>query len=154
AGVTGYRVERCQGDSCSSFTQIAAPTATTFSDTGVISSTSYSYRVRAIDSANVLGPYSNVASVFTGLIPTPRQTTLTPGQTQQFSATVPGGGSPTVTWSVDGVSGGSAAVGMISAGGVYTAPASSGTHTVSATSTDGSLTASSPANVSNYPGMF
>src|SRR5262249_6067314 len=59
----------------------------------------------------------------------------------------------TVTWSVDGVSGGSAAVGMISAGGGDTAPASSGTHTGRATSTDGSPTASSPANVSNYPGM-
>src|SRR6266481_7295478 len=32
-GMTGYRVERCQGVACSSFAQIAAPTSTTFDDT-------------------------------------------------------------------------------------------------------------------------
>src|SRR5256884_607034 len=48
-GVTGYRVERCQGAGCSNFAQIAAPTGTTFSDTGLTASTSYSYRVRATD---------------------------------------------------------------------------------------------------------
>ena len=35
-GVTGYRVERCMGAACSNFAQISAPTATTFSDTGLI----------------------------------------------------------------------------------------------------------------------
>ena len=34
-GVTGYRVERCQGAGCTNFTQVATPTATTFSDTGL-----------------------------------------------------------------------------------------------------------------------
>jgi hypothetical protein len=64
-GVTGYRVERCQGAGCSSFVQVATPSATAFSDTGLSPSTTYSYRVRAIDAANNLGPYSNVASVKT-----------------------------------------------------------------------------------------
>ena len=36
-------------------------------------------------------------------------------------------------WSVDGVAGGTAASGTISAAGLYTAPASAGTHTVTAT---------------------
>src|SRR5262249_3449199 len=45
-GVTGYLVERCQGSGCSNFVQIATPTGTTFSDTGLLSGTSYSYRVR------------------------------------------------------------------------------------------------------------
>ena len=36
---------------------------------------------------------------------TPRQVALTPGQTQQYTATLPGGGAPTVTWSVDGIVG-------------------------------------------------
>src|SRR5439155_24861672 len=60
-GVTGYRVERCQGAGCTTFTQIATPTATTYSDTGLVVG-SYSYRVRATDAAGNLSPYSNVAS--------------------------------------------------------------------------------------------
>src|SRR5438094_1925492 len=64
-GVTGYRVERCQGAGCTTFAQIATPTATTYSDTGLVVG-SYSYRVRATDAAGNLSPYSNVAS---GAIP-------------------------------------------------------------------------------------
>ena len=67
-GVTGYRIERCQGAGCSTFAEIAAPagTGTTFSDsTGLLSNTSYSYRVRATDAAANLGPYSNSATATT-----------------------------------------------------------------------------------------
>ena len=64
-GVTGYRVERCQGASCTTFAQIAAPTTTSFNDTGLSASTSYSYRVRTVDAAGNLGAYSNIASVTT-----------------------------------------------------------------------------------------
>src|SRR5205823_1963407 len=62
-GVTGYRIERCQGAGCSTFTQIAAPsgTGTTYTDTGLSPSTSYTYRVRAVDAAGNLGAYSNAA---------------------------------------------------------------------------------------------
>ena len=63
--VTGYRVERCQGAGCSVFTEIAQPTGTTFSDPGRSASTSYSYRVRAIDAATNLGPYSATATATT-----------------------------------------------------------------------------------------
>ena len=59
--MTGYRVERCQGAGCTSFAQIATPTTTTYSDTGLAAG-SYSYRVRATDAAGNLSPYSNVAS--------------------------------------------------------------------------------------------
>ena len=34
-GVTGYRVERCAGAGCTTFAQIAAPTTTSFNDTGL-----------------------------------------------------------------------------------------------------------------------
>src|SRR2546425_823551 len=64
-GVTGYRVERCQGAGCVNFLENAAPTGTTYSDAGVTANTSYSYRVRATDAAGNLGPYSNVASATT-----------------------------------------------------------------------------------------
>ena len=63
--VTGYRVERCQGAGCSVFTEIAQPPGTTFSDGGRTASTSYSYRVRAIDAAGNLGPYSGTATATT-----------------------------------------------------------------------------------------
>ena len=49
--VVGYRVERCQGAGCSNFVEIAQPTATTYSGSRQQASTSYSYRVRAIDAA-------------------------------------------------------------------------------------------------------
>ena len=55
-GVTGYRVERCQGSGCTTFTQIFTLSGTTFSNLGLTASTSYSYRVRAVDAAGNLGP--------------------------------------------------------------------------------------------------
>ena len=68
-GVTGYLVERCQGAGCSTFAQIATPAGTSFSDTGLAVSTSYSYRVRASDAAGNLGAYSAVASATTSSTP-------------------------------------------------------------------------------------
>jgi hypothetical protein len=58
-------VERCQGAACSSFAQIATSASTTYPDTGLTPSTSYSYRVRATDAAGSLSNYSNVASATT-----------------------------------------------------------------------------------------
>jgi len=69
-----------------------------------------------------------------------------------------------VTWSVDGIAGGNAQVGTITASGVYTAPSSTSSHTVAATSNaDSSATATaqvtttaalaiSPAAVSVHAG--
>jgi chitodextrinase len=64
-GVAGYRIERCSGASCSSFAQIATSTTTSFTNTGLTASTSYSYRVRATDAAGNLSGYSNTASATT-----------------------------------------------------------------------------------------
>ncbi len=64
-GVAGYRVERCQGASCTTFAQIATPTGTTFNDSGLTASTTYGYRVRAADAAGNLSGYSNIASATT-----------------------------------------------------------------------------------------
>jgi hypothetical protein len=61
---------------------------------------------------------------------------LAVSQTQQFTATVPGGGA--ATWTVDGIAGGNATVGVVTSGGtsggLYTAGTAVGTHTVLATS--------------------
>ena len=42
-GVTGYPVERCQGQACTDFADVAAPTATSYSDNGLSASTTYRY---------------------------------------------------------------------------------------------------------------
>jgi uncharacterized repeat protein (TIGR03806 family) len=82
-GVTGYRLERCQAAGCTTFTQIATPSGTSYSDTSLSTSTSYSYRVRAVDAAGNAGPFSNTASA----------TTLAVADTQ--APTAPGGLSAT-----------------------------------------------------------
>lgn len=64
-GVTGYKVERCTGAACSNFTQVATPTTTTFNDTGLTASTSYSYRVRATDAAGNLSTFSATSTTIT-----------------------------------------------------------------------------------------
>ena len=64
-GVTGYRVERCQGAGCSDFVQVATPTGPVLNDTGLQAATSYSYRVRAADAAGNLSDYSSVESATT-----------------------------------------------------------------------------------------
>jgi GH18 family chitinase len=67
----------------------------------------------------------------------PPTTALAPGATQQFTATVTGATDPSVTWSVLESGGGT-----ITGGGLYTAPATAGTYTVSAVSNgDGSTSA-------------
>ena len=56
---------------------------------------------------------------------TPAASNVRPGDPAvQFTATVTGTSSTAVTWSVNGTAGGSAAVGLISSTGQYTAPAS------------------------------
>jgi len=59
---------------------------------------------------------------------------VAPGGTAQFTATVQNTTNTAVTWSVDGVASGNSTVGTISGAGLYTAPAQTGTHTVTATS--------------------
>ncbi len=61
---------------------------------------------------------------------TPTSATVSPGATQQFTATVTGSANTNVTWSVTGGN----ANGTVSATGLYTAPANSGSYSVVATS--------------------
>jgi serine protease len=53
----------------------------------------------------------------------PATASVQTGMTQVFAAAVSGSSNTSVMWSVNGVAGGNAMVGMISASGVYTAPA-------------------------------
>jgi regulation of enolase protein 1 (concanavalin A-like superfamily) len=77
-GVNGYRIERCQGASCTTFAQVGTSTTTAYSATGLTASTSYSFRVRAVDAAGNLSAYSAVASATTPATPTvPKQVGFT-----------------------------------------------------------------------------
>jgi len=79
----------------------------------------------------------------------PRAAALTSMRTQQFTASLGG-----VTWSVDGVVGGSAAAGTITGAGLYTPPGNAGAHVVMATSPDQLQSGTAVAYVSSYPGTF
>jgi hypothetical protein len=68
-GVAGYRVERCIGQACTNFAEIATPTATSYSNTGLSPSTTYRYRVRAADAAGNLSSYSGIAEATTAAAP-------------------------------------------------------------------------------------
>jgi hypothetical protein len=64
--VPTYRLERAPfSGSCGTYAQIAAPTVTTYLDTGLAASTTYCYRVRAQDEALNLSSYSTAASATT-----------------------------------------------------------------------------------------
>jgi hypothetical protein len=95
--------------------------------------------------------------------PPPVTVTVSPGlaavaattQTQQFTATVAGTPNTTVNWSIDGTAGGSATVGTINSSGVYTPPASGGTHAVTAASAaDAAASGSATVAVTDLAGVF
>jgi hypothetical protein len=77
-------------------------------------------------------------------------------QTLQFTATVTGNVSDlTVAWSVDGTASGDSTVGTISGTGLYTPPATGGTHIITATSMALSTSsASASVAVTDLPGVF
>jgi len=144
--IANYLIDRCSGAGCNNFAQVGTSATTTFNDTGLASSTSYTYRVRATDSSGTLSAYSNLASATPGLSISPRVTDLTFTRTQQFTASAP------VNWLVDGLVGGSAATGTITSTGLYTPPSSVGTHTVTAQAQ--SLSVNATVYITNYPGTF
>lgn len=59
-GIARYELQRCQGAGCTNFTTISAPTGTSYSDGGLVASTLYRYRVRAIDTDGNLSGYSPI----------------------------------------------------------------------------------------------
>src|ERR1700745_3799785 len=69
-----------------------------------------------------------------GVYVQPVTSCILPSQTQQFTAGVVNTTNTAVTWFVDNVQNGNADVGTISTGGLYTPPATLGTHTIKAIS--------------------
>ena len=80
-GVTGYRVERCQGAACVNFVQVATPTGVSHADSGLTANTTYRYRVRATDVAGLLSGYSTIASATTAAAPDTQAPTAPSGLT-------------------------------------------------------------------------
>src|SRR5579864_726869 len=62
SGIASYSIERCSGVGCIVFAQVATTTGTTFNDVCLALNTSYSYRVRALDTIGNWGPYSPIAT--------------------------------------------------------------------------------------------
>jgi chitodextrinase len=92
-GLHGYSIERCLTASCT-FTEIVPYiTSTLFSDTGLTANTSYSYRVRASDSAGNLSSYSNIATAAT-----PQVDNQPPTVPTGFTATASGNAQINLSW--------------------------------------------------------
>jgi hypothetical protein len=91
-----------------------------------------------------------VSSVSMALVP--QNAALTLNRTQQFTATVPGGGE--AVWTVDGIANGNAAVGTITTAGLYSA-GTAGVHTIVATSLANSTqSAAAVAAVTDLAGVY
>jgi Bacterial Ig-like domain (group 2) len=114
----------------------------TISTTGLYTApptmTNIQVTVTAVSSADSTKSASAVVSVTAlpagSVMISPSTATVAAAGTQQFTATVNGENNNSVTWSVDGVSGGNGTVGTVSSSGLYTAPSASGNHMVTATS--------------------
>ena len=85
---------------------------------------------------------------------TPSSATVRGGDSQPFTAKTSDGSTPTLTWAVNAVAGGSASTGTITTTGVYTAPQfppASNMVTISATETTNATTTASSAVTLNNP---
>ncbi|MGA9673360.1 MAG: IPT/TIG domain-containing protein [Terracidiphilus sp.] len=60
--ISQYSIERCTGQSCTNFSQIATIPGTSYTDSSAAAGTTYNYRVRALDANGFYGPYSAVAT--------------------------------------------------------------------------------------------
>jgi hypothetical protein len=61
---TGFSIERCTGNGCTNFVQVATAVTNGFADSGLTKNTWYRYRVRAFN-ANGNSAYSNIEQVKT-----------------------------------------------------------------------------------------
>jgi uncharacterized protein (DUF1800 family) len=118
-----------------SSTQLTASGTATAGQVGSISITVKNPDPGTIASAGVSAQVVNNTNINVQV--TPATATIRAGGQQPFSATVTGSSNQNVTWSVNGVDGGAAVTGTITAQGVYTAPAvlpNPNTITIAATS--------------------
>ena len=89
--VTGYDVERCQGTGCTAFTPLTTTATTSLVNSGLPTSTSYSYRVRAKDVVGMASAYSNTATATTAAPPPSSLTTAFPTAVTPVAGTATAG---------------------------------------------------------------
>jgi len=85
---TGFKIERCQGASCSDFAQIVTSGTTGYQNTGLTPGVSYSYRVRAFKTATCSwdSDYSLTATTVTS-VQNPDSLTAVAANTTQINLT-------------------------------------------------------------------
>jgi len=123
----------------------------TISTSGVYTApvTAGTHTVTATSVADTADSASATVTV-NGIVISPSTAILGASGSQQFTAAIAGVASTPVTWSVDGVVGGNATVGLINAMGLYTAPIMLGAHTITATAVANSaITASAALTVTS-----
>ncbi len=138
SGATSYKVERCSGVSCSTFTQIAAGVTTLFyDDSALTANTSYTYRIRGTNATGD-GAYSGNGTQVTAVIPAPTCTispasqTISSGGTAAINYTITGSAT---TADINGVS-----VSTASPGTYSPSPLSTTNYTMTVTNASGSNT--------------
>lgn len=106
AAITGYMIERSQdaGSTWSTISSNTGSASTTYSDTGLTSSTSYTYRVSAINSVGTSSP-SNIASATTSV------STSIPQPPTGLTASAVSSSTINLSWNAPGNDGGSAIIG-------------------------------------------
>jgi arylsulfate sulfotransferase len=91
----------------------------------------------------------------TGVSVAPQSVAIAAGATTQFTATVTGDSTNSVTWSVNGVAGGNSTTGTIDASGNYTAPQGTGVAaTITATSTKDTTKSGNASAKGVVPGTY
>src|SRR5216117_2738657 len=106
--------------------------------------------VTVLETVGCAGVSTTPTPISVSVTISPILATVAAGGTQQFTATVQNTSNTAVTWQVNGVTGGNATVGTISSSGLYTAPASPATVTVTAVS-QADTTKSASAQVTITP---
>jgi chitodextrinase len=81
-GVTGYKIYRCQGTGCTPTVQLTTVATNSYSNTGLVTNTTYVYRVSAYDAAGNVSSQSTSASATTQTLPPDTKPPATPTNIQ------------------------------------------------------------------------
>ena len=149
-GLASYIIQRCQGADCGTFRRVVVISASTTSyvNSGLLSATTYRYRVRATDTAGNLSSFSNIASATTQSVasePVITSATTASGTVgTAFSYQITGTNSPT-SYGATGLPAGlsvDTGTGLISG-----TPTAAGTSTVTLSATNGAGTGNATLTV-------
>jgi chitodextrinase len=144
SGLSGYKIFRCLG-TCTPTTQVGSATSTSFTDTGLTASTSYTYAVAAYDLVGNTSPNSNnaLATTATAPVPTISSFVATP-------SSIIAGQSTTLSWSTANATSLSISPGVGTVTGsssTVVSPVGNQTYILTATNSFGSTTAQATVTV-------